>query len=158
MGFSPERYLTRVSAGIQTVGGVMTKLIRRRTMLGDTKKALFTTHRDNQSTVEIRVLSGEMRLANDCQEIGRFNLSGISPAPRGVPRIEISLKLDDNFVFTVKAKDKASNVSVTERYRYDHSIEREIERMLEESVEEEDRVFWLTNPQTPHNFFLSNLN
>jgi molecular chaperone DnaK len=100
--------VTPLSLGIETLGGVMTVLIPRNTTIPARKSELFSTAADNQSTVEIHVLQGERPLAKDNRTLGRFVLTGIPPAPRGVPKIEVAFDIDSNGIVNVSAKDVAS--------------------------------------------------
>jgi molecular chaperone DnaK len=100
--------VTPLSLGIETLGGVMTRLIERNTTIPSRKSQIFSTAADSQSTVDIHVLQGERQMANDNKSIGRFQLTGIPPAPRGVPQIEVSFDIDANGILSVNAKDKAT--------------------------------------------------
>lgn len=100
--------VTPISLGIETMGSVMTKLIDANTTIPTSKKEVFSTAADNQSAVTIVVLQGERPMAKDNKEIGRFNLDGIAPAPRGVPQIEVSFDIDANGILSVKAEDKGT--------------------------------------------------
>jgi molecular chaperone DnaK len=100
--------VTPLSLGIETMGGVMTKLIERNTTIPTSKNEIFSTAADNQPQVEIRVLQGERQMANDNKELGIFRLDGIAPAPRGVPQIEVTFNLDANGILHVTAKDKGT--------------------------------------------------
>ena len=101
--------VTPLTLGIETMGAVRTPLIERNTTIPASKSQIFSTAADNQDTVEIHVLQGERQMAADNKTLGRFNLSGIPPAPRGVPQIEVSFDIDANGILNVKALDKATN-------------------------------------------------
>ncbi len=100
--------VTPLSLGIETLGGVMSKLIDKGTTIPTKKSQVFSTAEDNQSAVTINVLQGEREFARDNKSLGNFNLEGIMPAPRGVPQIEVTFDIDANGILTVSAKDKAS--------------------------------------------------
>lgn len=97
-----------LSLGLETLGGVMTKLIERNTTIPTSKSQIFSTAADNQTSVDILVLQGEREMATDNKTLGRFNLDGIPPAPRGVPQVEVTFDIDANGILNVSAKDKAS--------------------------------------------------
>ena len=97
-----------LSLGIETLGGVFTRLIDRNTTIPTKKSQVFSTADDNQSAVTISVCQGEREMAADNKALGQFNLEGISPAPRGVPQIEVTFDIDANGIVKVSAKDKAS--------------------------------------------------
>jgi len=100
--------VTPLSLGIETMGGVMTKLIERNTTIPTSKSETFSTAADNQPQVEIRVLQGERQMSADNKELGLFQLTGIAPAPRGVPQIEVTFNIDANGILHVTAKDKGT--------------------------------------------------
>lgn len=100
--------VTPLSLGIETMGGVSTKLIERNTTVPTSKSEVFSTAADNQPQVEINVLQGEREFANDNKSLGRFILDGIAPAPRGVPQIEVTFNIDANGILNVTAKDKGT--------------------------------------------------
>jgi molecular chaperone DnaK len=101
--------VTPLSLGIETLGGVLTKLIDRNTTIPAQKSQVFSTAADSQPAVDIHVLQGERPMAKDNVELGRFQLVGIPPAPRGVPQIEVSFDIDANGILHVSAKDKGTN-------------------------------------------------
>ena len=101
--------VTPLSLGIETMGGVTTKLIERNTTVPTSKSEVFSTAADNQPQVEIHVLQGERELASDNKSLGRFILDGIAPAPRGIPQIEVAFNIDANGILNVTAKDKGTN-------------------------------------------------
>ena len=103
--------VTPLSLGIETMGGVFTKLIERNTTIPTSKSQIFSTAADNQTAVDIRVLQGERPMANDNKELGRFQLDGIPPAPRGIPQIEVTFDIDANGKVNVKAIDKGTGKS-----------------------------------------------
>jgi molecular chaperone DnaK len=100
--------VTPLSLGIETLGGVTTKLIERNTTIPTSKSETFSTAADNQNQVEIHVLQGEREMSSDNKSLGRFILDGIAPAPRGVPQIEVTFNLDANGILNVTAKDKGT--------------------------------------------------
>jgi len=101
--------VTPLSLGIETLGGVSTKIIERNTTVPTSKSQVFSTAADGQTSVEILVLQGEREFAKDNKVLGRFILDGIPPAPRGMPQVEVSFDIDANGILSVKAKDKATN-------------------------------------------------
>ncbi len=103
--------VTPLSLGIETLGGVMTRLIERNTTIPTSASQVFSTAADNQTSVEIHVLQGEREMAQDNKSLGRFFLDGIPPAPRGIPQVEVSFDIDANGILNVSAKDKATGKS-----------------------------------------------
>ena len=103
--------VTPLSLGIETLGGVFTKLIDRNTTIPTSKSQIFSTAADHQTSVDIHVLQGERKFARDNKTLGRFELTGIAPAPRGVPQIEVTFDIDANGIVSVKAVDKGTNKS-----------------------------------------------
>ncbi|MCC6683205.1 MAG: molecular chaperone DnaK [Phycisphaeraceae bacterium] len=101
--------VTPLSLGIETLGGVMTRLIDKNTTIPTEKSQVFSTASDNQTEVTIHVLQGEREFARDNRTLGQFNLTGIAPAPRGMPQVEVTFKIDANGILNVHAKDKATN-------------------------------------------------
>ncbi len=134
--------VTPLSLGVETLGGVMTKLIERNTTIPCEKKETFSTAADNQTEVTIHVLQGEREFAKDNRTLGRFNLTGIPPAPRGVPQIEVAFKIDANGILNVSAKDLATGKEQSIEIKGTSGLsEEEVERMKKdaESHAEEDK-------------------
>lgn len=127
--------VTPLSLGIETMGGVMTKLIESNTTIPTKKSEVFSTAADNQPSVEIHVLQGERPMAKDNKSIGRFNLDGINPAPRGVPQIEVTFDIDANGILNVTAVDKATGKKQNIRIEASSGLsDSEIQRMKEEAA------------------------
>ncbi|MCC6563428.1 molecular chaperone DnaK [Candidatus Uhrbacteria bacterium] len=126
--------VTPLSLGIETLGGVMTKVIDRNTTIPTSKTQIFSTAADSQPSVEVHVLQGERDMAGDNKSLGRFSLSGIPPAPRGVPQIEVTFDIDANGILNVKAKDKATNKEQTITITASTNIPKEeVERMKKDA-------------------------
>ncbi len=126
--------VTPLSLGIETLGGVFTRLIDRNTTIPSKKSQIFSTAEDNQAAVTIRVSQGEREMASDNKSLGEFNLEGIAPAPRGVPQIEVTFDIDANGIVNVSAQDKATgkahNITIQASGGLDDN---EIERMVKEA-------------------------
>lgn len=127
--------VTPLSLGIETLGGVMTKLIEANTTIPTKKSEVFSTAADNQPSVEIHILQGERPMAKDNKTIGRFHLDSIPPAPRGVPQIEVTFDIDANGILNVSAKDKATGKEQSIRIEASSGLsESDIKRMKDEAA------------------------
>ena len=136
--------VTPLSLGIETMGGVMTKLIEKNTTIPTHAENVFSTAEDNQSAVTIHVLQGERQQASSNKSLGRFDLTGIEPAPRGMPQIEVSFDIDANGVLNVSAKDKKTGKEQAITIKGSSGLsEEEVQRMVRdaEAHAEEDKVF-----------------
>lgn len=123
-----------LSLGIETMGGVATKLIERNTTIPTSRSQIFSTAADNQTSVEIHISQGERAMASDNKSLGRFVLDGIPPAPRGLPQVEVTFDVDANGILTVKAKDKATNKEQSIRIEGSSGLsEQDIERMRKDA-------------------------
>ena len=134
--------VTPLSLGIETLGGVMTKLIEKNTTIPTKKSQIFSTAADSQTAVSIHVLQGEREMAADSRTLGRFDLIGIPPAPRGMPQIEVTFDIDANGIVHVSAKDKATGKEQSIRIESSSGLSKEeIEKMKQdaEAHEEEDK-------------------
>lgn len=132
--------VTPLSLGLETLGGVMTKLIEANTTIPTKKSEVFTTAADNQNSVEIHILQGERPMAKDNKSIGRFHLDGIPPAQRGVPKIEVTFDIDANGILSVTAKDTATGKQQNIRIEASSGLSQaEIDRMKREAQENADK-------------------
>jgi len=134
--------VTPLSLGVETLGGVMTRLIERNTTIPTRKSEIFSTAEDNQTSVEIHVLQGERELARDNKSLGRFHLQGIPPAPRGVPQIEVTFDIDANGILNVTARDRATGREQKITITGSSGLSKdEVERMVREAEQhaQEDR-------------------
>ena len=130
--------VTPLSLGIETLGGVMTKMIDANTTIPTKKTEVFSTAADNQPSVEIHVLQGERPMAQDNRTLGKFHLDGIPPAPRGIPQIEVTFDIDANGILHVNAKDKATNKEQSIKITHSSGLsDAEIEKMRKDAKEHE---------------------
>ncbi|PQD96455.1 molecular chaperone DnaK [Pradoshia eiseniae] len=128
--------VTSLSLGIETMGGVFTRLIDRNTTIPTSKSQIFSTAADNQTAVDIHVLQGERQMAADNKTLGRFQLTDIPPAPRGIPQIEVTFDIDNNGIVNVRAKDLGTNKEQAITIQSATSLsDEEIERMVKEAEE-----------------------
>jgi molecular chaperone DnaK len=128
--------VTPLSLGIETLGGVFTRLIERNTTIPTKKSQIFSTAEDNQQAVTIRVFQGEREMAQDNRPLGQFDLIGIPPAPRGMPQIEVTFDIDANGIVSVSARDKATNKEQSMRIQPSGGLsEADIQRMVKEAEE-----------------------
>ena len=140
--------VTPLTLGIETAGGISTPLIERNTTIPTRKSQIFSTYADNQTSVEINVLQGERQMAVDNKSLGRFNLSGIAPAPRGIPQIEVTFDIDANGIVKVSALDKGTgkeaNITITASTNLtDEEVDKavkEAERFAEEDKKRKEKI------------------
>ncbi len=131
--------VTPLSLGVETLGGVMTRLIERNTTIPSKKSEIFSTADDNQTAVDIHILQGERPMAGDNMTLGRFRLEGIPPAPRGLPQVEVTFDIDANGILNVSAKDKATGkeqkITITASTNLNKG---DIDRMVQEAEKNAD--------------------
>jgi molecular chaperone DnaK len=126
--------VTPLSLGVETLGGVSTKLVERNTTIPVERSETFSTAADNQTSVEINVLQGEREFARDNRSLGRFHLDGIAPAPRGMPQVEVTFDIDRNGILSVRAQDKSTGREQSVRIEASSSLSKdEVERMVKEA-------------------------
>jgi molecular chaperone DnaK len=126
--------VTPLSLGVETLGGVMTKLVERNTTIPTSRSQVFSTAADSQTSVEVHVLQGEREMSRDNRTLGRFHLDGIPPAPRGMPQIEVTFDIDANGILNVKAQDKGTGREQSVTITASSTLAKdEVERMVKEA-------------------------
>ena len=131
--------VTPLSLGIETMGGVMTKLIEKNTTIPAKKSEMFTTAEDNQPAVTVHVLQGEREMSADNKTLGRFELTGISPAPRGTPQIEVTFDIDADGIVNVSARDQATGKEQSIRITASSGLSKEeIDRLVRDAEQNVD--------------------
>jgi molecular chaperone HscA len=134
--------VTPLSLGIETMGGVMSKIILRNSTIPASGREMFTSFADNQTAVDVHVLQGERELASDCRSLARFRLRGIPPMPAGMPRIEVRFQIDANGILSVSARELRTSIEQTIEVKPSYGLtEQEVERMLIESFEHAEADF-----------------
>ena len=134
--------VTPLSLGIETMGGVTSKIILRNSTIPASGREMFTTGVDNQTAVDIHVLQGERELAADCRSLARFQLRGIPPMPAGLPRIEVRFQIDANGILSVSARELRTGIEQTIEVKPSYGLtDEEVERMLIESFEHAEADF-----------------
>jgi molecular chaperone DnaK (HSP70) len=134
--------VTPLSLGIETMGGVMSKIILRNSTIPASGREMFTSFADNQTAVDVHVLQGERELAADCRSLARFKLRGIPPMPAGMPRIEVRFQIDANGILSVSARELRTSIEQTIEVKPSYGLtDQEVERMLIESFEHAEADF-----------------
>jgi molecular chaperone DnaK len=134
--------VTPLSLGIETMGGVMSKIIMRNSTIPASGREMFTSFADNQTAVDVHVLQGERELASDCRSLARFRLRGIPPMPAGLPRIEVRFQIDANGILSVSARELRTSIEQTIEVKPSYGLtDQEVERMLIESFEHAEADF-----------------
>jgi Fe-S protein assembly chaperone HscA len=134
--------VTPLSLGIETMGGVMSKIILRNSTIPASGREMFTSFADNQTAVDVHVLQGERELASDCRSLARFRLRGIPPMPAGMPRIEVRFQIDANGILSVSARELRTSIEQTIEVKPSYGLtDQEVERMLIESFEHAEADF-----------------
>jgi molecular chaperone DnaK (HSP70) len=134
--------VTPLSLGIETMGGVVSKIILRNSTIPASGREMYTTGVDNQTSVDVHVLQGERELAADCRSLARFKLRGIPPMPAGLPRIEVKFQIDENGILGVSASELRTGIAQTIEVKPSYGLtDEEVERMLIESFEHAEADF-----------------